>query len=62
MDAAGSIGVSTTEAVEEAVVGAVHAADAVGSEAGSSVRKALKSAAALPRDVVEKAIEGTGKE
>jgi hypothetical protein len=44
------------------VVGAVHAADAVGSEAGSSVRKALLSAAALPRDVVEKAIEGTGKE
>lgn len=40
---------------------AVRAADGIGSEAGSSVRKALLSAASLPRDIVEKLVKGSEK-
>jgi hypothetical protein len=62
LEAVSSIGGNTTEAVQEAVIGAVRVADAVGSETGSSVRKALLSAAAPSRDVVEKTIPGASEE
>ena len=61
VDAAGKFGVDTSKAVSSAVVGVIHAADNIGSEAGSTARKALLNAAVLPRDVVEKAIEGSVK-
>jgi len=51
----------TTDAVVTAIQGAVKAANQVGSEAGSAVKKALLAAAPLPRDVVEKAIKGSSK-
>ena len=56
IDAAGDVGVETVDATKAAVKGVVMAADEIGSEAGESVRKALRSAAELPRDVVESAI------
>ncbi|HKC04773.1 MAG TPA: hypothetical protein VKC54_02795, partial [Patescibacteria group bacterium] len=57
IDAAGKAGKSADEAVKMAVGGAVEAADKVGGEAGNSVRNALKSAASLPKDLVEAALK-----
>lgn len=59
--AAGNVGADTTKATQAAVVGVIRAADRAGSEAGSSVRKALLSTASLPRDVIEKAVKGSGE-
>src|SRR3989344_5538761 len=55
---------SVVDVVSGAVSGAgvIGAADDIGSEAGSVVRKALLSAAALPHDVIEAAVKGVEKE
>ena len=62
MEVAGKVGAGTTDVVRESVVGVIRAADDIGSEAGSVVRKALLSAAALPHDVIEAAVKGVEKE
>ena len=54
--AASDVQMSATDAGTKAVVSVIHAADKIGSEAGGVVRKALLSAAALPREIIEAAI------
>jgi len=46
----------TVLVAKEAVLGAVEAADQIGTDAGSSVRKALLASASLPKDIVESAL------
>jgi hypothetical protein len=43
-------------------MGAMRAAKKIGGEAVSTVRDALLAAAALPHDVVQRALEGSEKE
>ena len=61
INTAKSVGVNTTKATQEAVVGAITAADRIGSEAGQTVRNALSTAASLPKDVVQKVIKKAPK-
>lgn len=56
MSGAGEVGMTGVEVTKAAIMGVIDAADEVGSEAGESVRKALLSAASLPKDVVESVI------
>lgn len=43
---------------KNAVIGALQAADEIGSEAGGLVRKALLNAVSLPHDVIDSLLTG----
>jgi len=58
IDGAEKVSVNSADSVTAAVKGVVTGADEITSDAGVAVRKALLSAAALPKDVIEAAIKG----
>jgi hypothetical protein len=53
------MGADTSEAAKAAVGGTLDAATSIGGDATQTIRDALLSAAALPRDVIEAALKGS---